>query len=117
MEGYAKVAALMGTHPEFAMLRRFRTLNLQNLLYLQAEITHLEAELVRRAEEDVMSGNRPDHPHDWWSLSQGEEFGDARQWETVLEIREKLERYSKPNQSSDPSGRTGAEPWTQTIAC
>jgi hypothetical protein len=49
MEGYAKVAHLMGTHGEFGIFRRFQTLNMQNLLYLQAEITHLEAELRQGA--------------------------------------------------------------------
>lgn len=94
MEGYAKIAHLMGEHPEFAIFRRFRALNMQNLLYLQAEIIHLEAELRRLAREDMKHGGRQDHPHDWWSLSQGQEEGDAKQWEKVLEIREKLEEYS-----------------------
>lgn len=94
MEGYAKVGQLMGSHPEFAIFRRFCALNMQNLLYLQAEITHLEAELCRLVEEDTHHGGRQDHPHDWWSLSQGQEEGDTRQWEKVVEIREKLENYS-----------------------
>jgi hypothetical protein len=94
MEGYAKVAQLMSTHPEFAIFRRFRALNVQNLLYMQAEITHLEAELRNKADEDIQSGNKQDHAHDWWSLAQDQETDDAGQWETVLEIREKLEKYS-----------------------
>jgi hypothetical protein len=94
MEGYAKVASLMGMHPEFGILRRFQALNMQNLLYLQAEITHLEAELHSIAKEDIASGKMPGHTHDWWTLSQGHEFGDAKQWQMALEIREKLEKYS-----------------------
>jgi hypothetical protein len=94
MEGYAKVAQLMGTHTEFAMFRRFKGLNMRNLLYLQAEITHLEAELQRLATVDAKHRDREHHAHDWWSLSQGEGEGDMEQWETVLDIREKLEKYS-----------------------
>jgi len=94
MEGYAKVAQLMGTHPEFAIFRRFRDLNMQDMLYLQAEITHLEEDLRRIASKDVEHGNRKNHPYDWWSMSHGQGEGDTKQWEKVLEIREKLEKYS-----------------------
>jgi hypothetical protein len=95
MEGYNKVAALMSTYPEFAILRSFRTLNMQNLLYLQAEITHLEAELRRRTVENIASGKSPDYQHDWWSLAHGHEDGNGMQWDIMLEIGEKLEKYSK----------------------
>ncbi|ORY12689.1 hypothetical protein BCR34DRAFT_482138 [Clohesyomyces aquaticus] len=95
MEGYSKVACLMSTYPEFAILRSFRGLNMQNLLYLQAEITHLEAELRHQAAEDIASCKRPDQEHDWWSLTQGHEDGDARQWSIVLKIREKLDKYNE----------------------
>jgi uncharacterized protein DUF6594 len=95
MEGYAKVANLMGTHNEFAMFRRFRGLNMQNLLYLQAEITHLEEELRKIVDEDIKHGGRRYHAYDWWSLSQGDSEGDTDQWDTVLELRAKLEKYSE----------------------
>lgn len=95
MEGYAKVAQLMGTHPEFAIFRRFRELNMQDMLYLQAEITYLEADLRKVAREDVQHGNRENHPYDWWSMAHGQGEGDTKQWGIVREIREKLEKYSK----------------------
>lgn len=94
MEGYAKVANLMATHGELAIFRRFKALNMLNLLYLQAEITHLEAELREVACEDAQQG-RENHPHDWWSLSQSEDDNDREQWDVVLKIRKKLEKYSK----------------------
>jgi len=94
IEGYEKVAQLMGVHYEFAIFRRFRALNMQNLLYLQAEIIHLEEELREMARRDVRHGNRQNHAHDWWSLSNGVGEEDTEQWRKVLEIREKLEKYS-----------------------
>lgn len=42
MKGYAKIASLMGKYPEVAMVRQFGALNVQNILYLQAELVTLE---------------------------------------------------------------------------
>lgn len=100
MEGYAKVAQLMASQEEFSILRRFRVLNMQRLLYLQAEITHLEAELGQLAKRDAAHEERGFHSHDWWSLSQGGEGEDLEQWEKVLELGEKLDRYSKNSNGS-----------------
>jgi len=94
-EGYAKLARLMGSQDEFAILRSFRSLNMQNLLYLQAELTHLETELKELVERDAAHLNRQFHVKDWWSLSQGDEEEDTEQWTKFLEIRDKLEKYSK----------------------
>jgi hypothetical protein len=73
---------------------------MQNLLYLQAEITHLEADIRRVAQEDIASGKIPEHAHDWWTLLQVDEYGDARQWQLILEVRDKLEKYSMGLRSS-----------------
>jgi len=94
MEGYAKVAELMSTHNEFAIFRRFQTLNMQNLLYLQAEITHLEADLSEISGRDARHANRENHAYDWWSLSSGVEKEDLEQWNKVLALRQRLEKYS-----------------------
>jgi hypothetical protein len=94
MEGYAKVARLMGSQEEFAILRRFRVLNMQRLLYLQAEITHLEAELEQLAKRDTSHAEREFYAKDWWSLSQGGTEEDLEQWHKFLELSEKLEQYS-----------------------
>jgi hypothetical protein len=94
MEGYAKVARLMGSQEEFAILRRFRVLNMQKLLYLQAEITHLEAELEQLAKRDASHAEREFYAKDWWSLSQGGTEEDLEQWHKFLEMSEKLEQYS-----------------------
>ncbi|CZR51277.1 uncharacterized protein PAC_01152 [Phialocephala subalpina] len=96
-EGYAKIATLMSHHSELAIFRRFNKLNLQNLLYLQAELTHLEDELNCLAERDKDDPNRRFHSKDWWSLavsSNEEDESSGEQWEKVLDIREKLKEYN-----------------------
>lgn len=95
MEGYAKVARLMGSQKEYAILRRFSTLNIQRLLYMQAEIVHLDSELVQLVARDSVSAGRQHYAKDWWSLSQGETDEDLEQWKKFTELSEKLDRYSK----------------------
>ncbi|KAI8627655.1 hypothetical protein F5Y19DRAFT_440707, partial [Xylariaceae sp. FL1651] len=94
MEGYAKISQLMGRQDECAMYRRFRKLNAMNLLYLQAELTHLEQDLESLALRDAAHDDRRFFTRDWWSLSQNEDEEDMEQWEKVLEIRNKLEQYN-----------------------
>ena len=43
--GYPSLAALVGKDDDFPIFRKFRYLNARNLLYLQAELIHLENEL------------------------------------------------------------------------
>jgi hypothetical protein len=95
-EGYSKIATLMSCHGEFAIFRRFSKLNFQNLLYLQAELTHLEADLKEVAVRDQADPNRAIYSKYWWYLAQSEENHDDReQWEKVIQIGEKLKEYSK----------------------
>ena len=110
MDGHAKLAALMGAHPEVAILRRFGALSMQNLLYLQAELVALEKDLRVASADDNLSPD-PDRARfhrDWYSLSHcggganednrsGKECVDelaGKQWQIVLRIREKLAEYS-----------------------
>jgi len=51
-KSYAGLAALMAENPEKAILRSFGKLNLLNLLFLQAELVHLEDDLNEAAESD-----------------------------------------------------------------
>jgi hypothetical protein len=94
-QGYAKVAGLISNFPELANFRRFQTLNIQNLLYMQAEITHLECDLKELATEDLRSGKNLDHHYDWWSLAHDESESARQQWQLIQEIRSKLEKYSE----------------------
>jgi hypothetical protein len=57
MSGYEKLAGLMTKHSEVATFQRFDFLNTLNILYLQAELVHLEQELRGSMREDLESGN------------------------------------------------------------
>ncbi|KAI0380112.1 hypothetical protein F5Y04DRAFT_282241 [Hypomontagnella monticulosa] len=95
MEGYAKVAQLMATYEEFAILRRFKRLNYQNLLYLQAQIIHLEESLDRLVEQDAIDPERKEHARDWWRLAHGKGRAGRAQWRKVCRIRKKLKEYNE----------------------
>jgi hypothetical protein len=125
MDGYAKIATLMGAYPEVRVVRRFAALNAQNILYLQAELVNLESRLRRYEKEDRECGDqaRKDYAVNWFKLrysadltecfdarsgSTGKSIQEqddkddkddaaiygARRWETMLEIRDKLDLYS-----------------------
>jgi hypothetical protein len=61
MSGYEKIARLMCRHPEMATFQRFDLLNTMNILFLQAELTHLQDDLRQSMEDDVQS-RRPSGP-------------------------------------------------------
>lgn len=94
MAGYPQLSSVMASHPEIAITRTFMTLNLRNLLYMQAELMHLEKELQMMVQEDTQSSEpeRQALQTDWLSLekSHGED-GEPNQWSKVLEIRRKLD--------------------------
>lgn len=97
MDGYHKLASLMSGHEELLILRRFATANAKNLLYMQAEILHLEAELHNIALEDH-SGCEKHRNYEYCVFDLKESFGTRgsdTQWRKILEIREKLKEYSQ----------------------
>jgi len=95
MEGYAKIANLMGHHQELAIFRRFSVLNFQNLLYLQAKLTYLEGDLRKLAQCDAAEPSRRFYSKEWWSLARAGGNGTERaQWKKVLQIRKTLREYS-----------------------
>lgn len=98
MEGYAKVAHLMARYDEFAILRRFKVLNTQGLLYTQAEIVHLEERLQKLVGRDAAHPDRKFHSKDWWTLAHGSDVEDREQWRLVRKITRKLDKYSKETQ-------------------
>ncbi|KAH9904471.1 hypothetical protein F4778DRAFT_790016 [Xylariomycetidae sp. FL2044] len=108
VEGYTKISQLMSRQDECAIYRRFRRLNSLNLLYLQAELTHLEEDLDILATRDAGIDSRRFHSKDWWSLSQNDDEEDAEQWEKVQEIRDKLEQYNNTLLKQARIARLGA---------
>ena len=85
MEGYAKVAHLMSKYDELAVLRRFERLNIQNLLYAQAEIVHLEEGLAKLVARDAEDPEKGDYTKDWCSLAHGEGEVGKEQWELICQ--------------------------------
>lgn len=57
MSGYEKLADLMAKHAEVSTFHRFDFLNTLNILYLQAELVHIEKELRDSMKEDLESKN------------------------------------------------------------
>ena len=55
MDGYDKLAAFIAVDHGMTICRRFSTLNAKNLLYLQAELVNLEAELRDIVAQDKLS--------------------------------------------------------------
>jgi hypothetical protein len=94
VEGYPKLACHMGSYTSAQIFRRFSSLNSQNLLYLQAELTHLEKKLRRleAADKSAQAGNRALYSQDWYWLNNSQ---NDEQLKTVLAIRCKLKEYSE----------------------
>ncbi len=95
MEGYAKLAHLMGdghTDGHFLIFQKFESLSAQNLLYLQAELINLKESLdiiVKNDFESTDPGKRL-YTGDWEALSSS---NDSSQWDKWLQIRSKLREY------------------------
>ncbi|KAF4200565.1 hypothetical protein CNMCM8927_002827 [Aspergillus lentulus] len=99
-QGYDKLAAFLGSHPEFQYFRRFSTLNTKNLLYLQAELANLEQELQDIIQEDkelaAQEEKKRKYPFSVWHLksSANDPCVDSYQWDKVKEVRELLHQYN-----------------------
>lgn len=118
--GYRLLASAMGHSPQLAIFKRFGTLNAQNILYLQAELTVLENKLEEYIKEDqsARGGDRDIYDRDWETLKTSHEINPPgnddkpppttvsnRQWKTFLEIRGKLKEYSINRYVSSSSTR------------
>ena len=95
MEGYPKLASWMSRYPEMAILRSFRTLNMQTLLYQQAELVHLEVDLQRVALANKNDGDprKAAYERNIWELNRSAEDGCDLQLQLTKKIQEKLESY------------------------
>lgn len=96
MANYTRLAALMGTHQELALFRRFTNLNAKNLLYMQSELIHLEAQLDIIELENERSGDAEKAALlvSVYDLKESAGTRNDMQWQKAQEIREKLRCYS-----------------------
>jgi hypothetical protein len=98
-EGYAQIAWRMSVFPELAATRCFRALNMQNLLYLQAELDELEKAIHRQEQIDRESQSEKQrwNARSWKTLKNGAQTagGDGEKWRLFCEMRETLKEYSK----------------------
>ena len=97
--GYPKLAAQMEVLPEIGIFRRFGALNARSLLYKQAELVRLEAELKKAeaADKESADGMRNKYSIDWFWLKESAHSRDpiaAAQIQLVEEIGPKLKEYS-----------------------
>ena len=95
MDGYDKLAHLMGQHEELMLMPRFSYLTAKDLLYRQAELVHLEAELEEIGLEDHSKAGTPTNfQYSLFDLKRSLQAGEESiQWRKVLEIREKIADY------------------------
>lgn len=106
MGNYPTLAKLMSTEPEMLILGRFPRLNLENLLYLQAEISCLEEELrrlrVKMYGRGYEQSRMPQAFVKKWKDRALRATQDAspsegpcdQEWSLFLKIRDRLERYN-----------------------
>jgi len=95
--GYPALAGVMA-HPGMSIFKRFAALNARNLLYMQAEILLLERELDVIAGYDHTQNDDPTaktYATSCEALMESVEKGNGMQWEKILNLREKLDAYSK----------------------
>ncbi|KAF3920441.1 hypothetical protein ABW20_dc0104883 [Dactylellina cionopaga] len=95
--GYPSTAAIVSTDAELSVYRRFDRLNARNLLYYQAEIMYLEAELDKLDEEDGLL-KEPEakyHLRHFKELWEGRDERTRRRLSVVQEIRYQLKQYNK----------------------
>lgn len=59
MVSYDALARLMSDHPKLLILRSYSSLNIKSLMYYQAELAHLEVELLEVESEDCDCGSSP----------------------------------------------------------
>ena len=89
---YANYAFWIGSNPEFAVFRRFASLNALNILALQAEISHEEHKLrTLRLEEGLLENHT-----NFLRLMEAEEGSSGwQQWQQIRKLRLMLKEYSK----------------------
>lgn len=101
--GYDRLAQLMSACNSMAIFRRFATLYVENILYLQADLARLEAKLRKVQQMDRQSTDKSRWRRfvAWELILDSQNPGSAKdinehnseQLETILEIRARLKDY------------------------
>lgn len=114
MASYDRLSRVMADHNDLLILRTFSSLNIKNILYYEAELSHLECELREIESEDQTCNASPrqDYAASWKALSAGPNAHslatsspspksprDALQWQLFSRIRAVLREYSKSSSS------------------
>ncbi|KAI9728814.1 MAG: hypothetical protein M1834_007200 [Cirrosporium novae-zelandiae] len=94
---WLRLATLMGSKPEMAILRTFRKLNVTKLLHMQSEIVRLEEEYKIYWDEDAESKCPITRKYtmNWDTLEKSEGEGGCDQRDRLFTLREKLKEYSE----------------------
>ena len=92
MSGYEKLASFMTKTP---ILKKYQHLAVRDLLYLQAELCHLEYKYQSISEINAAENDeRRWYAVDWMHLEASRTRGtDGEQWAIAIAIREKLREY------------------------
>jgi hypothetical protein len=86
--GYPSLAAFISKDNDFVIFRKFRQLNARNLLYLQAELTHLENE-IETIDRGLAAANANDGLGSWSSFT-----SDKQRLDLIIQARRVLDEYS-----------------------
>jgi hypothetical protein len=106
LEGYAELAEFIASDNDFLLFRKFSALGARNLLYLQAEVQVLEAQLTQLDEDDridiinaqdVSEKIKVDRfARDWDFMirnAQDESGRQAKKLKIILQIRQAMKDY------------------------
>ncbi|KAL8790942.1 MAG: hypothetical protein Q9213_000367 [Squamulea squamosa] len=96
MADYNRLTRVIANHGEMSIFRRFDTLNLKNLLYMQAELVHLEADLERleKADRDSTDPREKNHRYFVLDLKESGSMVEGSHWEKYQEIQQKIQAYT-----------------------
>jgi hypothetical protein len=102
--GYPLLADRIGRQPQLGIFRSFPSLNVQDLLYMQAEIITLERDLrrVEKIDSESTDLDRPKFSSDWWYLEHAQalhglddDHDACKQRKLARRLRSVLKEYSK----------------------
>lgn len=96
MADYSRLSKLIGAHQDLAIFRKFASLNAKNMLYMQAELIHLQAELDNIELANGKSGDvqKAAFQVSLFDLKDSSGTKNDLQWRKAMEIRRNLKAYS-----------------------